>query len=305
MKFERNCKTCEFNFSGTCAEHMGIYKYGQKIKNDSKECTAWGSSLEYYKKLTEESEWHIREPYNERRIDYEKFIELLEKDSKGETIEVNIYDAIRNIYGIDALQIAKLLEVTVGVIGYAYKHGTISKRINEFSEKLCIPAKYFRKCTNKDFSEIERCKIKFEKGLYYQNYLKNMNEIKYKGIHIQEVIISVGYNNGNQRMSSVSELLKNIKSDLMPYADFEEERLEIVFRNLTFNRKDISKFLSIFDLVENKFSDIKIGLYFEKEIIESDEKLDEDSVDIFDFLNNKLDYMETTKKEFLDNIIYL
>lgn len=305
MKFERNCKTCEFNFSGTCAEHMGIYKYGQKIKDDSKECTAWGSSLEYYKKLTKESAWYIREPYDEHRIDYKTFIDLIEKDSKGEAIEVNIYDVIMRIYGIDTFQIAKLLEVTASVIGYAYKRGTIAKRINEFSEKLCIPAKYFRKCTTNDFSEIERCRVEFEKGFYYQYYIKSKNEIEYKGINIKDIIISLGYNNASQRMNTVSELLRNIKSDLMPCADFEKERLEIVFRNLIFNKRDISKFLSIFDLVENKFLDIKIGLYFEKEVIESDAKLDEDSVDIFDFLYNKLDYMEISKKEFLENIIYL
>lgn len=60
----------------------------------------WGASLDYFSKLTNNAPWYIWEPYQECKIDYSTFEKLMEADAKKESIEVNIYDAIRKIYGL-------------------------------------------------------------------------------------------------------------------------------------------------------------------------------------------------------------
>ena len=52
MEFLKQCKTCEFNFSGICAGHGDTYKYGETITNDTLSCVEWGASLDYFSKLT-------------------------------------------------------------------------------------------------------------------------------------------------------------------------------------------------------------------------------------------------------------
>ncbi|UZP01905.1 hypothetical protein JW813_09150 [Clostridium botulinum] len=289
MKLEKNCCTCEFNFSNICTGYGGIYSHEEEIKDGSQECEAWDCDSEYYKKLLNESKWYIREPYKEYKIDFETFINLIEKDSKGESIEVNIYDAIEKIYQINVFQIAKALEVTVGVIGYAIKRGTIGKRANKFSEILCIPERLFKKCTTKDFQEIEKCKVEFENGFYYKNFIQSRNELIYNNNSIYDIVISLGTNNIELKEAIVSEILNKKKSDLMPRIDFENDILQVFFGNLILNKIDIRKLFSLYQLIENKFEDIKIGLYFKNEL---------------EHINQDLEYIEISKKEFLQNVIY-
>lgn len=163
MKLKKTCETCEFNFSGTCAEHDGVYKYGEQIIDFSKECECWGADLPYYSKIIKEAPWYIRKAYSEYKIDYSTFLELIEKDNNGDPIEVNIYDVIEEIFGLNVVQLANILDVSVGVITYAKNRGTIAKRVCDFSKKLCIPTEYFRKCTTKNFEEIKKCKLVFDK----------------------------------------------------------------------------------------------------------------------------------------------
>lgn len=95
MKLLKQCKTCEFNFSGTCAGHGDTYKYGEKITDDALGCDDWGADLDYFIELTTNAPWYVKELYNDLKVDYSRFLELIEADTAGQPIEVNIYDAIR------------------------------------------------------------------------------------------------------------------------------------------------------------------------------------------------------------------
>jgi hypothetical protein len=159
MKLIRECRTCEFNFDGMCAgEGEGAtYQYGEKIIDDTKNCDDWGASLEYYSDITEKAPWYIREDYKRYRISYDEFLKKLDDDEKGVPIKVNLYDAIENIYNLRMDELAKVLNVTIGVIGYARSRGTVAKRVADFSCKLCIPAKFFNHFTTHNFEELKRC----------------------------------------------------------------------------------------------------------------------------------------------------
>ncbi|NFG60039.1 hypothetical protein FC778_15315 [Clostridium botulinum] len=179
MKLEKICKTCEFNFSGICAEHDGIYSYGEKINDFSKECDCWSSNLTYYSKIIKEAPWYIRDPYKECKIDYDTFIELIEKDYRGEPIDVSIYDVIEKVYGVNTIQLAVILDVSVGVITYAKNRGTVDKRVDDFSKKLNIPQEYFKKCTTKDFEQLKQYKFNFNNKIPIKklNNTKSMKKV--------------------------------------------------------------------------------------------------------------------------------
>lgn len=163
MKLKIQCSNCEFNFNGICAGHGNTYKYGEAITDLSKSCDDWGANLEYFTEITNLAPWYIKMPYEKCKISYNEFINLLKNDEQGVPIEVNIYDAIENIYGLNTFQLAELLNVSVGVIGYAKTRGTNEKRLHEFSNKLYIPREYFNHITTQDFEEIKKCKMKFDK----------------------------------------------------------------------------------------------------------------------------------------------
>lgn len=49
-----------------------------------------------------------------------------------------------------------MLGVKENTLSYAKNRGTVSKRVEEFSYKLGIPSKFFRKTTNLDIAEIRK-----------------------------------------------------------------------------------------------------------------------------------------------------
>lgn len=180
MEFLKQCKTCEFNFSGICAGHSDTYKYGETITNDTLSCVEWGASLDYFSKLTNNAPWYIWEPYQECKIDYSTFEKLMEADAKKESIEVNIYDAIRKIYGLSLVDLAVLFDVTFGVMYRARSVGTPIKRLKKFSQALCIPTEFFKKMTTHDFEQLEKCKAEFEQKTDIRVILKNVPEWRQK-----------------------------------------------------------------------------------------------------------------------------
>lgn len=178
MQLHKRCKTCEFNFSGTCAGHGNTYKYGDMITDDSLSCDDWSAGLDYFTEITTNAPWYIREPYQNFKIDYPKFLELLDADAAGKAIQVNIFDAIREIYGLSLVDLAVLLNVTFGVMYRARSVGTPAKRLKKFSQTLCIPTEFFSEVTTHDFPKIEQCKIEFEKTHDINAILKNNPEWK-------------------------------------------------------------------------------------------------------------------------------
>lgn len=154
IKLIKNCTTCEFNFKGVCAWRSDIY--GKDIKNIIDNCEYWGASLNYFSYLTKETQWYIREPFNDCKISYNEFLENIEKDYRGEEIIINLYDLIENILNINIFKLAEILCVKPSVLRYARRRGTVPKRVVEFSNKLGIPSKFFIKTTNLDIIEIEK-----------------------------------------------------------------------------------------------------------------------------------------------------
>lgn len=183
MEFLKQCKTCEFNFSGTCAGHGNTYKYGEVISDDTLSCDDWGAGLDYFSEITTTAPWYIREPYQDFKIDYSTFQKLLEADVAGEAIEVNIFDAIREIYGLSLVDLAVLLDVTFGVMYRARSVGTPAKRLKKFSQMLYIPMDFFKKTTTHNFEQIQNCKVEFEQSINIEAVLKNIPEWKQELIH--------------------------------------------------------------------------------------------------------------------------
>ena len=167
IKLTKNCNTCEFNFKGICAGRDDIY--GKEIKHIIDDCDCWGASLEYFSYLTKETPWYIKEPFNDYKISYKEFLNNIEKDYNGEEIIINLYDLIEKILNVNHFKLAEILRVKPTILGYARKRGTVPKRVEEFSNKLGIPSKFFRKTTNLDITEIEellkdlKCMVKNKK----------------------------------------------------------------------------------------------------------------------------------------------
>lgn len=161
MKVIRECRTCEFNFDGRCAGHGKTYKYKGKIIDDTKGCECWGASLDYFSDITEGAPWYIKDPYKTSKIGYDEFLKRLDDDENGIPIEINIFDAIENTYELDIVELAKALDVAVGIVSYAKARGTIAKRVIDFSAKLCIPVGFFQYFTTKDLEELKQCRNEF------------------------------------------------------------------------------------------------------------------------------------------------
>ena len=156
LEFLKQCKTCEFNFSGICAGQGDTYKYGEVITNDTLYCDDWSASFDYFSEITKNAPWYIREPYQDCKIDYETFEKLLYADAKDEAIDVNIvYDIM----------------------------GTPDKRLKNFSQVLCIPVEFFQKITTHDFGQLEICKAEFEQTTNIKTVLEYVPEWKQKLIY--------------------------------------------------------------------------------------------------------------------------
>lgn len=160
---EKNCGSCEFNFGGICAGHGDgdVYQYGEKITDDTKCCSGWGESFEYFEHKMTTAPRFLRDPHNACRISYQEFSKLFDDYNAGIPVAINIFDAIKYIYGISMVDIAVVLGVTYGVVYRAKTQGIVKKRIAQFANALCVPEKFLFNVTTDDFEELTRCKDKF------------------------------------------------------------------------------------------------------------------------------------------------
>lgn len=160
MKLYRTCRTCEFGFHREDMDDRRC-EYCGKIISEGAECDEWTASLEYYSEITQNTPWYIREPYDRHQISYKKFLDYIQKDEDGIGIGINIYDAIERIYGLKLWELAGVLDVSIGVVGYAKNRGTIAKRKKEFSSRLHIPEKFFDIILSTELEILKRCKEEF------------------------------------------------------------------------------------------------------------------------------------------------
>ena len=143
MKFQRSCEHCLHNFGGFCTAKG----FGQAIESDDSSCELWEINEEYLAQIADTAPWYLKKPY----------------DSKGLPVELNIYDAIEEAYGIDQKRIAEILGVSSDVVGYARAKGTVARRIPHFSKCLCIPEEFFREFTTEELPAMELCFEEYKK----------------------------------------------------------------------------------------------------------------------------------------------
>lgn len=103
----------------------------------------------------------LRDPHNNCRISYQEFSKLFDDYNAGIPVAINIFDAIKYIYGISMVDIAVVLGVTYGVVYRAKTQGIAKKRIAEFANALCVPEKLLLNVTTDDFKELKRCRDEF------------------------------------------------------------------------------------------------------------------------------------------------
>lgn len=154
MKMEKNCNTCDLNFNGICSGHGDTYKYGEKISDDTKYCNAWSESLDYFSYMVDNAPRFLREQFNDCRISRYDFSSKFDDYVAGNSVPINFFDAIKFIYGISIVDIAALLNVTFGVVYRAKTKGIPQKRINQFSDALCVEPKLLMSITTSDFDKL-------------------------------------------------------------------------------------------------------------------------------------------------------
>ena len=173
MILDKTCKTCEFNFDDEC----GMYNTHNDIG-----CDEWEVSFKYHLELEEKAPWYIKEPYKKYKIRYGKFLELLQKDSEGIGIDVNIYDAIEKIYELNAEELAGVLGVSIGVLSYARTRGTIPERKRQFSSRLHVPENFFEKFLSTQLDVLKECREEFR--AFYGDEL--IEKLKQNGLAVME-----------------------------------------------------------------------------------------------------------------------
>ncbi|MDD3139044.1 MAG: hypothetical protein PHX08_08745 [Lachnospiraceae bacterium] len=182
MKLEMTCRTCEFGSNGGCMDGV---EESEKVKQNNNECKEWGASLQYFSEITEKAPWYIKEPYKNYKISCDKFLNYIRKDGEGIGIDVNIYDAIEKIYGLRSWELAGVLDVSMGVLGYARMQKTIPKRKKQFASRLHIPEEFFDEFLSTQLGELEKCKEEFQE--FYGR--KTIESFKKKGVEAMDLKI--------------------------------------------------------------------------------------------------------------------
>ena len=132
MKVDRTCKTCEWNFDGACVTN-GMYNKIEEFTHGMPTCSYWDISLAYFSKLPEQVPWYLKNLYDQYKISINELIKLADEDDCGKPIPVNIYDAVEHEFNLHFDELAKLLDVSAGVIGYARLQKTIERRKKQFA----------------------------------------------------------------------------------------------------------------------------------------------------------------------------
>lgn len=182
MKLNMTCRTCEFGSNGFCKDD-GKDEHSKELIQDDISCDEWGASLEYYSEITENAPWYIKEPYKKCQISYGEFLEFLRKDGEGIGININIYDAIERVYDLQPWELAGVLDVSMGVIGYARMQKTTVKRKRQFSSRLHIPEIFFDNFSSIQLEELKKCKEEC-----YEFYgSESMKKFKQNGVNAMDL----------------------------------------------------------------------------------------------------------------------
>ncbi|HAU84975.1 MAG TPA: hypothetical protein DCW90_05585 [Lachnospiraceae bacterium] len=144
MELKKQCSTCEFNINGICAGSGSTYQYGEEITDATKTCEGWSADFDFFLENITCAPRFLREQFNECKISYDEFTTQSEQFADGKAIPINIFDAIKYIYGISMVDIAVLLDVSFGVVYRAKTKGVPQKRVKQFAEVLCIDSELLK-----------------------------------------------------------------------------------------------------------------------------------------------------------------
>lgn len=159
MNFQRTCEHCLHNFGGFCTAKG----FGQAVESDDSSCELWEIRERYLARIADAAPWYLKKPYENGKLSQKDFLQKLELDSQGLPVEVNLYDAIEEVYGIDQKQIAAILGVSPDVVGYARSKGTVARRIPHFSKCLFIPEEFFQSFTTEELPAMALCFEEYKK----------------------------------------------------------------------------------------------------------------------------------------------
>ncbi|MBQ4547525.1 MAG: hypothetical protein IJA17_10300 [Oscillospiraceae bacterium] len=175
---DKQCSNCEFNMNRICVGNSNLYHYGETIIDDTNFCDGWGADLNFFTEQIALAPRFLRDAYINCKIDYETFSQEIDDLESGNAVPINIFDAIKYIYGISMVDIAVLLDVTYGVVYNAKTRGFAKKRLSQFADGLCIPEKILLNTTTDDFDELKRCKELFFSKPKTNSTLENMPDWK-------------------------------------------------------------------------------------------------------------------------------
>ena len=233
---EKQCSTCEFNFKGTCAGSGNIYKYGETITDDTKCCDGWSASFEYFEYKRTSAPRFLRDACNFCRISYQDFSKQVDDFQAGKPVPINIFDAIKFIYGISMVDIAVLLDVTYGVVYRSRTHGVAKKRISQFANGLCIPEELLFNVTTSDFEELSKCKENFFKKPNIKEILESAPDWKMQlAREISSVYVQCPIHIAKV-LARVDNLYWNNSFSMDGYTESEKEFIKYISRGTKKNK---------------------------------------------------------------------
>lgn len=165
---KKECNNCEYNFKGICAGNGDLYKNGEPIIDGTKCCSGWGANIDFFCEEKRTAPRFLREAFNDCSLFYDDFSKQCDAYFSGEHIPINIFDAVKFIYGLSMVDIAVLMDVSFGVVYRAKVQGITEKRINQFSKALCIPTDILLVGTTEIFPALREGK----KKLFTQSNIK-------------------------------------------------------------------------------------------------------------------------------------
>ena len=113
-------------------------------------------------------------------------MDLLRKDDQGIGIEINIYDAIEKVYEVTPWELAGVLGVSIGALGYARTRKTIDKRKKQFSGRLHIPESFFDRFLSTQLEALKQCREEFYE-FYGSEAIKKFKQNGIDAMHLKFV----------------------------------------------------------------------------------------------------------------------
>lgn len=155
MQLIKQCDNCEFNSDGFCCGGDSLYGYGNEITDLSKCCEEWEPNLDCFSYQINKAPRFLREAFNDCSISYSDFSNAIDNYIAGKDVKINIFDAIKEIYGISMVDIAIVLNVSFGVVYRAKSKGFAPKRLNQFSKGLFLEPDILLNTSTADFNNIK------------------------------------------------------------------------------------------------------------------------------------------------------